>query len=73
MRITSPVGKVGYIIAAPVVLILLQLLAAALTDLQSDSVLLTAGVLAQLAFVIVGVRAFRGVGEAVRPRGPGGA
>lgn len=67
MRITTPEGKVGYLIAVPVVLILLQLLAGAISDFGSSALLAALGVVGQLAFVIVGVRTFRGTGEPVRP------
>ena len=67
MRITTPEGKFGYLIAAPVVLVLLQFLAAAINDFETSALLIALGVVAQLAFVVVGVRTFRGAGEAVRP------
>jgi len=67
MRITSVPGKVGYVVAAPVVLLLLQLLALSIAGFESGGLLIACGALAQVAFVVVGVRTFRGEGEPIDP------
>lgn len=67
MRITTEHGKIAYIVAAPIVLLLLQLLGMAVVDFFSSGLAVVLAILAQLAFVIVGVRSFRGKGEPVRP------
>jgi hypothetical protein len=67
MRITTVHGKVAYVVAAPIVLLLLQLLAVAVGGFRSSTLVIGSSILAQLAFVIVGIRSFRGEGEPVRP------